>query len=598
MISCCWPRKLSKPKTARSTPCGGAQAIAFRDRHFPLGKARRPGRPIIGAASPAAMAPPLRRTQGGVAAGELVLLANNLCKTDRLRVACGAAEAARATTPKRGASHRRRTSATYLISEAACPTTPRHCEAPYRRWLAPRLCSRSGVVHGGSRRRRRGDRSCPPPMPHGARRGSGGPGSAAVRRQCRAQGQARCAGPDDDRRRSGARRSAAPVLRRAGLQDGVGRASGNGDGAVEGGVARRPARARPRSLPPSAAERAWRRIVAGGPRPRSVRRLSRLRRRAGPRRDADRAALRRRGSDAGAGRCRRRARRPRSTARTRPRRSRRWPRHRPNTGRCVVPMPRNRAIAEGGARRRPREPADRRPGRRREPRRRREAGAAPAINLERLRWLPRQMPADRIVVNTAIAELRLFRDNRPVFTTRVIVGEIDKQTPELQIDDQHRSVQPALERAALDLREGDPAETRGRPKLPRAPSHAVCAARFGAAGGRAVQRARPAQIRDARPFDVYLHDTPERWRFRAANRLMSHGCVRVREPARLWPRCCSAASPEAIDKAIDVGHTQSAGAAGADAGLHRLSDGLCRIGRLDRLPSRSLSARRRDLAAA
>ena len=36
------------------------------------------------------------------------------------------------------------------------------------------------------------------------------------------------------------------------------------------------------------------------------------------------------------------------------------------------------------------------------------------------------------VVNAAIARLQLFRDDRPVFTTRVVVGETDKQTPELQ----------------------------------------------------------------------------------------------------------------------------------------------------------------------
>jgi len=34
-------------------------------------------------------------------------------------------------------------------------------------------------------------------------------------------------------------------------------------------------------------------------------------------------------------------------------------------------------------------------------------------------------------------------------------------------------------------------------------------------------------------FEVYLHDTPEKWRFRAANRMMSHGCVRVEKPVDL-----------------------------------------------------------------
>ena len=46
-----------------------------------------------------------------------------------------------------------------------------------------------------------------------------------------------------------------------------------------------------------------------------------------------------------------------------------------------------------------------------------------AVNLERLRWLPRSLPADRVWVNTANAQLVLYRDDRPVFTTRVVVGE-------------------------------------------------------------------------------------------------------------------------------------------------------------------------------
>jgi murein L,D-transpeptidase YcbB/YkuD len=55
-----------------------------------------------------------------------------------------------------------------------------------------------------------------------------------------------------------------------------------------------------------------------------------------------------------------------------------------------------------------------------------------AVNLERLRWLPRAMPPDRVEVNTANAELQLFRGNVPVFATRVVVGQSSKQTPEFQ----------------------------------------------------------------------------------------------------------------------------------------------------------------------
>src|SRR5437762_9988541 len=56
------------------------------------------------------------------------------------------------------------------------------------------------------------------------------------------------------------------------------------------------------------------------------------------------------------------------------------------------------------------------------------------VNLERERWLPRPLPADRVWVNVADERLVMYRDNRPVFSTRVIVGQDDrlKQSPELQ----------------------------------------------------------------------------------------------------------------------------------------------------------------------
>src|SRR5436190_21879518 len=54
-----------------------------------------------------------------------------------------------------------------------------------------------------------------------------------------------------------------------------------------------------------------------------------------------------------------------------------------------------------------------------------------AVNLERLRWLPRSMPAEREWVNTANAQLTLYRGNSPVFTTRVVDGETDQQTLEV-----------------------------------------------------------------------------------------------------------------------------------------------------------------------
>jgi murein L,D-transpeptidase YcbB/YkuD len=179
-----------------------------------------------------------------------------------------------------------------------------------------------------------------------------------------------------------------------------------------------------------------------------------------------------------------------------------------------------------------------------------------AINLERLRWLPREMPADRLVVDTTVAQLQLFRDDQPAFTTRVVAGEFDKQTPELQsvikyvLFNPPWNIPPSIVRKEI------------LPKLAGNRGY-LAAHHMRWRGPMAVQQeAGPysalGRIKfemDDR-FDVYLHDTPEKYRFQAADRMMSHGCVRVENPRELASLLLDE-TPEQIDKAIGVGRTHS-----------------------------------------
>ena len=179
-----------------------------------------------------------------------------------------------------------------------------------------------------------------------------------------------------------------------------------------------------------------------------------------------------------------------------------------------------------------------------------------AINLERLRWLPRDMPADRVVVDTAVSQLQLFRDDRPAFTTRVVVGELDKQTPELQsvikyiLFNPPWNIPPSIVRKEImpkvAANRGYLAEHHMRWRGPMAVQQE--AGPYSALGRLKFEM-------DDR-FDVYLHDTPEKWRFQAADRMMSHGCVRVENP-RALASLLLAESPDEIDKAVDVARTHS-----------------------------------------
>jgi murein L,D-transpeptidase YcbB/YkuD len=174
------------------------------------------------------------------------------------------------------------------------------------------------------------------------------------------------------------------------------------------------------------------------------------------------------------------------------------------------------------------------------------------VNLERLRWLPRRLPPDRVWVNTATAQLTLYRAARAVFTTRVVVGQVSKQTPEFTstIDsvlfNPPWNVPPSIARAEI------------LPKLDEDPDYLARHHMVWRANG-TIQQLPPSALgrlkfEMADRFDVYLHDTPERFLFRRADRRKSHGCVRVQHPRALAALLFDE-PVAAIDRAIARGIT-------------------------------------------
>ena len=89
------------------------------------------------------------------------------------------------------------------------------------------------------------------------------------------------------------------------------------------------------------------------------------------------------------------------------------------------------------------------------------------VNLERQRWLPRSLPADRAWVNVADERLVLYRADRPVFSTRVVVGEdVERnQSPEFRAMIDASFFNPPWVIPSRHRHGGDPAEGQSRPKL-------------------------------------------------------------------------------------------------------------------------------------
>jgi murein L,D-transpeptidase YcbB/YkuD len=155
------------------------------------------------------------------------------------------------------------------------------------------------------------------------------------------------------------------------------------------------------------------------------------------------------------------------------------------------------------------------------------------VNIERERWAPAAMPAERIEVDVAGPDVTLFQDGKPTLAMLAIAGKPSWRTPMFATEVTGVEFNPPwIVPANIARRELWPKERRSRHYFRREDIHV-------ASGGKLIQRAGPESslgyikfdVDD--PFTVYLHDTPARADFARANRWLSHGCVRLQSPKAL-----------------------------------------------------------------
>ncbi len=146
-----------------------------------------------------------------------------------------------------------------------------------------------------------------------------------------------------------------------------------------------------------------------------------------------------------------------------------------------------------------------------------------ALNLERRRWLKRDVAPERIEVNTAAAIMVYWKDAKPVHSNRVVVGSHDNQTPSLEKPFASVVANPPWY---------VPAGIARREILPKGPGY-LAANDMYVSNGTVIQRAGPKsalgyvkfELRDS--YAIFLHDTPSKAAFNLSMRQRSHGCVRV-----------------------------------------------------------------------
>ncbi|WP_157218326.1 L,D-transpeptidase family protein [Flavisphingomonas formosensis] len=148
-----------------------------------------------------------------------------------------------------------------------------------------------------------------------------------------------------------------------------------------------------------------------------------------------------------------------------------------------------------------------------------------AVEMERLRWLDRIVPATRIDVNIATAELEYWRDGMLADNRRVITGDSDTQTPQLGsplfqlVANPTWTVPRSIQRRELAgkgddyLRRHNMQWKNGRIVQLSGPQNSLGLVKFGLKN----------------PYAIYLHDTPAKHLFHESERQRSHGCVRVED---------------------------------------------------------------------
>lgn len=150
-------------------------------------------------------------------------------------------------------------------------------------------------------------------------------------------------------------------------------------------------------------------------------------------------------------------------------------------------------------------------------------------NMERWRWMPRQLGDDYLFVNIPTYQLTVMRDGAEQARYDVVVGAPKTPTPSLAVAAERVVVNPWWTLPPNVLAEGG-----------RYPTSRGFVTRRAASGQMMVQQ-RPGpmnalgrvKIDMPNPHAIYLHDTPSKAAFARTDRALSHGCIRVKGIDRL-----------------------------------------------------------------
>ncbi len=178
------------------------------------------------------------------------------------------------------------------------------------------------------------------------------------------------------------------------------------------------------------------------------------------------------------------------------------------------------------------------------------------INMERLRWLPRDLGSRYLLVNLAGFRLTAAEYGEHVFDMRIIVGRYFRSTPSFNSKISHMVLNPYWNVPASIARKDLLPKQQENPEYFTNANIKVYAGYNYDAGALdpntidwdEIKQGFPYILRQdpgdknalgtikfmfPNPFNIYLHDTPTKSLFKEDIRTFSSGCIRLEEPLKL-----------------------------------------------------------------
>lgn len=184
-----------------------------------------------------------------------------------------------------------------------------------------------------------------------------------------------------------------------------------------------------------------------------------------------------------------------------------------------------------------------------------------AVNLDRLRALPRDLGTRYVWVDVPAYRLDVVENGRTIASHRIIVGKPGSQTPSFQARVTGVTVNPWWNVPCSIVDESIGKLIATNPK--EAARRGFVATRD--AKGKLVVRQKPGpdnalgriKLEMPNPYEVYIHDTPSRNLFARSTRAFSHGCIRTEDPKSLAVTLLGDTAETTVDLLLATGASRT-----------------------------------------